>query len=53
MTDDDDDPFSLTVADFKVLEGHIRAGVADEHLSVEGEHDVHLSQVDHTSHHVP
>ena len=38
-----------TLSDLDVLEGHLRAGVADEHLSVEGEHDVHLRQVDHAA----
>lgn len=43
---------ALTLAHFEVLEGHLGAGVADEHLAVEREGDVALGQVDHAAHHV-
>lgn len=43
---------SLTISCVYVLEGHLRARVADQHLSVQGEEDVLLYQVNHTAHHV-
>ena len=42
----------LTLSYLYVLEGHLGSRVADQHLPVEGEHDVHVRQVDHAAHHV-
>lgn len=44
---------TLTFSNFYVFESHLGARVADQHLSVEREHDVHLRQVNHTTDYVP
>lgn len=44
--------FLLTISNLDVFEGHLWAWVTDQHLSIQSEHDVHLHQVNHASHHV-
>lgn len=41
-----------TFSSLDVFESHLRAGVADQHLSVKREHDVLLGEVDHAAHNV-
>lgn len=42
----------LTISNLDVFEGHLRARVTDQHLAIQSEHDIHLYQVNHATHHV-
>ncbi len=42
----------LTVSNLNVFEGHFRARIADQHLSIKSEHDVHFNEVYHAPHHI-
>ena len=43
---------TLTFPNFNFLKSHLWAWVTDQHFSIECEHDVHLSQINHTTNYI-